>query len=149
MSIFLKKSRVISLCIFPIIAIVLSIFTLYSIFTTNNTANYIESIYQYQMIIFFFNIIICILFSFYYIYLGFLFDKNSNNKIYEVFKKINIIWGFIQIILEVIGVFISNGININLISPTIGIFISIFIIILQLADIYLILNYNNSLKINS
>ena len=149
MSIFLKKSRVISLCIFPIIAIVLSIFTLYSIFTTNNKANYIESIYQYQMIIFFFNIIICILFSFYYIYLGFLFDKNSNNKIYEVFKKINIIWGFIQIILEVIGVFISNGININLISPTIGIFISIFIIILQLADIYLILNYNNSLKINS
>ncbi|WP_195971391.1 hypothetical protein [Clostridium thermobutyricum] len=149
MSIFLKKSRVISLCIFPIIAIVLSIFTLYSIFTTNNTANYIESIYQYQMIIFFFNIIICILFSFYYIYLGFLFDKNSNNKVYEVFKKINIIWGFIQIILEVIGVFISNGININLISPTIGIFISIFIIILQLADIYLILNYNNSLKINS
>ncbi|WP_288479419.1 hypothetical protein [uncultured Clostridium sp.] len=149
MSIFLKKSRVISLCIFPIIAIVLSIFTLYSIFTTNNKANYIESIYQYQMIIFFFNIIICILFSFYYIYLGFLFDKNSNNKVYEVFKKINIIWGFIQIILEVIGVFISNGININLISPTIGIFISIFIIILQLADIYLILNYNNSLKINS
>lgn len=149
MSIFLKKSRVISLCIFPIIAIVLSIFTLYSIFTTNNNANYIESIYQYQMIIFFFNIIICILFSFYYIYLGFLFDKNSNNKVYEVFKKINIIWGFIQIILEVIGVFISNGININLISPTIGIFISIFIIILQLADIYLILNYNNSLKINS
>ena len=149
MSIFLKKSRVISLCIFPIIAIVLSIFTLYSIFTTNNPAIYIESIYQYQMIIFFFNIIICILFSFYYIYLGFLFDKNSNNKIYEVFKKINIIWGFIQIILEVIGVFISNGININLISPTIGIFISIFIIILQLADIYLILNYNNSLKINS
>lgn len=149
MSIFLKKSRVISLCIFPIIAIVLSIFTLYSIFTTNNTANYIESIYQYQMIIFFFNIIICILFSFYYIYLGFLFDKNSNNKVYEVFKKINIIWGFIQIILEVIGVFISNGININLISPNVGIFISIFIIILQLADIYLILNYNNSLKINS
>ncbi|WP_317311196.1 hypothetical protein [Clostridium thermobutyricum] len=149
MSIFLKKSRVISLCIFPIIAIVLSIFTLYSIFTTNTKANYIESIYQYQMIIFFFNIIICILFSFYYIYLGFLFDKNSNNKVYEVFKKINIIWGFIQIILEVIGVFISNGININLISPTIGIFISIFIIILQLADIYLILNYNNSLKINS
>lgn len=149
MSIFLKKSRVISLCIFPIIAIVLSIFTLYSIFTTNNKANYIESIYQYQMIIFFFNIIICILFSFYYIYLGFLFDKNSNNKVYEVFKKINIIWGFIQIILEVIGVFISNGININLISPNVGIFISIFIIILQLADIYLILNYNNSLKINS
>lgn len=149
MSIFLKKSRVISLCIFPIIAIVLSIFTLYSIFTTNNNANYIESIYQYQMIIFFFNIIICILFSFYYIYLGFLFDKNSNNKVYEVFKKINIIWGFIQIILEVIGVFISNGININLISPNVGIFISIFIIILQLADIYLILNYNNSLKINS
>lgn len=149
MSIFLKKSRIIPLCVFPIIAIVLSIFTLYSTLTPNNQTDYFGTIYQYQMIIFFFNIVICVLFSFYYIYLGFLFAKNSNNKVYEAFKTINIIWGFLQIILEVIGVFISNDININLISPTMGIFISIFIIILQLADIYLILNYNNSLKINS
>ena len=62
----------------------------------------------------------------------------------EVIKKL-LFW-FLQINLEVVGIIISSSLNINLISPIIGIIISICIITLQSINIYLVLNYNNVLK---
>lgn len=147
MNIYLNKSKIIILCLFPIIAIFFNFYALYNeICACINGTSPFYLVNPYQVIEYFFLIVICILFSFYYVYVGFLFERISKNKFYRTFMFLNIIWGFLQILLEVIGIIISSSISINLISPIIGIIISICIITLQTINIYLVLNYNNVLK---
>lgn len=147
MVVYLKKSRIISLCILPVIVVIINLFSLYFEYTGDFTQTIYSTINNpRQMIELFIGLLICILFSFYYVYLGFLFDRNSNSKVYKTFKSINILWGFLSMILEVLGIFIPTGMNLDLISPIMGIIISIFIILLQLIDVYLILTYNDALK---
>ncbi|ENZ01355.1 hypothetical protein HMPREF1092_02064 [Clostridium thermobutyricum] len=147
MSIYLNKSKIIILCLFPVIAIIFNLYALYSeISSCINGTNPFYLVNPYQVIEYFFIIVICILFSFYYVYVGFLFERIYKNNLYRTFTFLNIIWAFLQIILEVVGIIISSSLNINLISPIIGIIISICIITLQSINIYLVLNYNNVLK---
>ncbi len=146
MNIFIKKSKIFWLCVFPFLSILGSI---YSIFHPNSgppLQTFSNSYTTGSLISLFFSLFITILLYAIYLYIGIVFFRKRIYISYKILAFINFFWFGLNTIALLYFTFLNMPSTTKPISFFSNAILYSVIIVFQIIDIYLLVTYNNNQK---
>ncbi|WP_317311591.1 hypothetical protein [Clostridium thermobutyricum] len=146
MNIFIKKSKIFWLCVFPFLAILGSIYSIFDpnwgpplqTFSNSNTAGSLTNL--------FFSLFITILLYAIYLYIGIVFFRKRFYISYKILSFINFFWFGLNTIALLYFTFLNMPSTTKPISFFSNAILYSVIIVFQIIDIYLLVTYNNNQK---